>query len=520
MTFPREAKYADPSYARKAYASVVQRLLDAGTTTACYYASLHLDATKILAETCLLRGQRALVGKCQMNSNSPDYYRETSAETSMCDTRAFIDHCRHLARIHAQVRARDGYKEPPGSAGVASNTFDLLPSPTATTPAVTQQESPDGDADFLLSALVQPILTPRFAISCTPDLLRAVGDEHVRHPTLRIQTHTSENAGEIAFTKSLFPAAGSTYVGIYDHFGILTPRTVLAHAVHLDENEMQLIAARGCGVSHCPTSNMNIRSGYARVGEMLNRGIKVGLGTDVSGGYGVSILTAVRDAATTAKALTLPGLYADTMQGKDQQHQKPGSRPDCPIQAPQDAQVLPGASEPSPHHQEPTHSCSHQTPPTPVPAGIFNLSSAESIPIPTGQHDFTQGPLPISTLFFLATLGSAQVATLDDKIGSFDVGKAFDALHIHMHDPYAYGDLAGDSDDAQEAEAVFSGAGKMDGKPSRLQEHPPSGGLWAHPEEDHLDELVERFLFCGDDRAIRAVYVQGRRVDSKAKLEA
>ena len=218
----------------------------------------------------------------------------------------------------------------------------------------------------VVNALVQPILTPRFAIACTDALLAAIAALQARDPLLRIQTHLSENPSEIAFTKSLFPFAES-YASVYDHFGLLTQRTILAHAVHLDDSEMDLISKRGCGISHCPTSNLNLRSGCSPLGELLNRGIKVGLGTDVSGGYALSMLTTIRDASIVAKVLAMT-----KDRGSSEEAQKKaieGSQPKKP------------------------------------------------------SRDFTQGPLPIATLLYLATLGGAQVCALESKIGSLEPGK-------------------------------------------------------------------------------------------------
>src|ERR1700728_2233299 len=105
---------------------------------------------------------------------------------------------------------------------------------------------------------VYPILTPRFAISCTNPLLTSLGTLAASDPTLRIQTHISENTSEVAFTKELFPEC-TTYAGVYDSFGLLRNNTVLAHAVHLEDEEIALIKEKGAGISHCPTSNFNLR---------------------------------------------------------------------------------------------------------------------------------------------------------------------------------------------------------------------------------------------------------------------
>ena len=143
--------------------------------------------------------------------------------------------------------------------------------------------SPTGSS----SALVQPVLTPRFAISCTPELLTALRELVELDPSLTIQTHISENVSEIVFTKSLFPPSilptppsgpkpsETTYAGVYDAYGLLRSNTILAHAVHLEDSEVELIKARNAGISHCPTSKFNLRSGYAKVGAFLDKGIKV-----------------------------------------------------------------------------------------------------------------------------------------------------------------------------------------------------------------------------------------------------
>jgi len=121
--------------------------------------------------------------------------------------------------------------------------------------------------------LVEPVLTPRFAISCTNELLCELGDMARKDSTLRIQTHISENQNEIDETLKLFP--GENYAQVYNNRGLLGPRTILAHAVHLEKSEIYLVKAKNAGVSHCPTSNFNLRSGICPVGKLLDNGIKV-----------------------------------------------------------------------------------------------------------------------------------------------------------------------------------------------------------------------------------------------------
>ncbi|KAF9469349.1 Metallo-dependent hydrolase [Collybia nuda] len=372
VTFPTESKFSDLDFARRTYESVVRRVIDGGTTTCCYYATLHLEATKILVDIVQANGksQRAFVGKCNMNRESPDYYRECSVEASVTDTKQLITYIRSL---HAATNSNSSYP------------------------------------------LVQPILTPRFAISCTPELLTSLGELAVQDPALHIQTHISENKSEIAYTKTLFPQAPH-YAGVYDSFGLLRSNTVLAHAVHLEAPEIELIAQRGAGISHCPTSNFNLSSGVAPIGVYLDRGIKVGLGTDVSGGFSPSILNCVQNASIASKIVAMQ--------------------------------------------------CQHKN----------NVEKPQ----------FAGRQLSVATLFYLATLGGAQVCDMDKQVGSFAPGKSFDALLVNLRN-----DAGNPGIWSLESDADVRGTGVLDG-------------------------LLERFLFCGDDRNISRVYVQGRFVGGKS----
>ncbi|KAK8240438.1 hypothetical protein IWZ00DRAFT_437308 [Phyllosticta capitalensis] len=251
ITFPHEAKFADASYARKTYSSCVDGFLKQGITTASYYGSLHGEATKILAELCLEKGQRALVGKCNMNQNSPDYCSDQSAADSLAATEDFISHVRRL-------------------------------DPEAKT--------------------VTPIITPRFAISCDRELLTGLGKIAQENPDLPIQTHFNEAEDEIALTKTLYHEF-SNEADLYAHYNLLTSRTILAHCIYLEEYELDQIQQRGCGVAHCPISNTTI-GGFmaAPIREYLRRGLNVGLGTDSGGGFSSSILDAMRQAFIVSKA--------------------------------------------------------------------------------------------------------------------------------------------------------------------------------------------------------------------------
>jgi guanine deaminase len=153
--------------------------------------------------------------------------------------------------------------------------------------------------------LVSPILTPRFAPSCSSEMLERLS-ELQRQTQLPAQTHISENMNEIELVKELFPDSKS-YADVYDKHGLLTEKMILAHAVHLTEEEADLIAERKAKVAHCPCSNSALTSGVAPVRWLLEKGIQVGLGTDMSGGYSPSILEAARQAKLVSNHLAAPG---------------------------------------------------------------------------------------------------------------------------------------------------------------------------------------------------------------------
>ncbi|KAI0884351.1 guanine deaminase [Annulohypoxylon maeteangense] len=253
VTFPNEARFRDPEYARRVYTSCVDGFLKQGITTASYYGSLHAEATNILADICLAKGQRALVGKCNMNRNAPDYYRDASVESSLKDTEACIEHIRRI--------------------------------------------DPE-------SKLLKHVLTPRFAISCDPELLDGLGKIAAANQDLPIQTHFNEAEQEMNFLQELFPQFKGSEADLYEHYGLLNERSILAHCCHMTEYEMGRLKELDCGVAHCPVSNMTVGGGFmaAPVRDFLRRDIKVGLGTDSGGGFSSSILDAMRQALVASNA--------------------------------------------------------------------------------------------------------------------------------------------------------------------------------------------------------------------------
>ena len=242
----------DLERAERVYRQAVYRSLENGTTCAAYYATLHVPATKLLADICYEYGQRALIGRSCMDRMSPENYRDESPESAVAATKEVMAHCKHI--------------------------------------------DPEEE-------IVRPVITPRFALSCTRECLAALGRLH-QATGAYCQTHVSENKDEIAKVHELFPEARD-YVSVYDGFKLLSERTILAHAVHLSENEVRLIQSRKAKVSHCPTSNTALTSGAARVKRLMKAGVTVGLGTDMSGGYSASIREVAKEAMMVSRHVAM-----------------------------------------------------------------------------------------------------------------------------------------------------------------------------------------------------------------------
>lgn len=507
VTFPREKKFADEVYATKTFEAVVQRLINLGTTTCAYYSSIHLEASKILATICFEKGQRAFVGKCnvcpslqtataltrtQMDRHGNPDYQEKSAAKSLEDTKDFIRYVRsELCTPHEHSSEHGSSRS---SSSASSNHHA---SHRRGGSSISRTATPEA-----LSALVQPILTPRFAISCSDALLSGLSALVNQEPHLHIQTHLAENPTEVEFTKSLFPFA-DTYTHVYDHFNLLTPRTILAHCVHLEPSEMELIARRGAGIAHCPTSNFNLRSGASPVGELLDCGINVGLGTDVSGGFGAGILSALREASVSAKVVAMS--QRDRLPRAKSREPSRG-RSATPVRGSTNLRTVsktPSGVEKIVEAQTDGTKSSLQiltdgTEVTSEPLPFEQQGSAYDPPASGVPGKFADHQLSIATLFWLATLGGAHVCSLDDRIGNFEVGKEFDALLIQtgQKDP---ADLGAPSVPEEEADGLSTFELAKTMPPIYVDGWNPS--FFADPD-DSLADLVEKFLFTV--RSLRA----------------
>lgn len=331
-TFAEEAKYTDMEYAERAYSIFVEDLLASAAARACIFGTIHTQATLLLMEKLEQSGIKAYVGKVNMDRNTPDNLRERNAQRAAEDTENWIE--QSLGFQH-----------------------------------------------------VKPILTPRFIPVCSDGLMRRLSDLQKKYG-LPVQSHLSENLGEIQWVKELCPDA-AFYGEAYDRYGMFGGccPTVMAHCVHSGEAEMEMMKRQHVFAVHCPESNANLSSGIAPVRAYLDAGMQIGLGSDVAGGSSLSMFHAMAMAVQCSK-------------------------------------------------------------------------------LRWRLVDQSLAPLTIEEAFYLASKGGG---AFFGKAGSFEEGYEFDAVVL---------------DDSQ----------------------------LRHPQELSVRERLERMIYLGDDRHIRAKYIGGRQV--------
>ena len=244
-TFPEESKYKDIEYAKKAYQTFVDDLAKTATTRASIFATLHTDMTLLLMDLLEQKKICAYVGKVGMDRNCPDFYIEKNGKE---ETLRFVEECQ-----------KRNYK------------------------------------------FVKPIITPRFTISCTDEYMKYMG-ELAKKYNIAVQSHLSENFGEIDFVRQLRPN-DKFYGESYDKNGLFGKevKTVMAHSVHCPKEESELIKRNGVYIAHCPTSNSNISSGICPAGRYLREGYNIGIGSDISGGHTLDLFEVIRHAIQVSK---------------------------------------------------------------------------------------------------------------------------------------------------------------------------------------------------------------------------
>lgn len=246
-TFPEESKYRDLDYADRAYGQFADHLHRSATTRAAIFATVHVPATMLLMEKMEASGLVSYVGKVNMNRNCPDYISEMTAERSLEATERWIGEC------------KDRF------------------------------------------ARTLPILTPRFIPSCTDELLRGLRGL-VEKYHLPVQSHLSENFGEIALVQELCPES-KFYGDAYDRFGLFggDHPCIMAHCVHSKPEEIELMRKNGVFIAHSPLSNSNLASGVAPISKYLKEGLNVALASDVAGGETENLFRSMADALRASK---------------------------------------------------------------------------------------------------------------------------------------------------------------------------------------------------------------------------
>ena len=246
-TFPEEAKYADISYARKAYEIFVSDLRQSTTTRACIFATIHNEATLILMDLLEQSGLHTFVGRVNMDRNGGENLCEENADISYKQTKEWI------------LASQKNYSH------------------------------------------TKPILTPRFIPSCTDKLMKhlSVLQKEFKLP---VQSHLSENLSEIAWVKELVPSS-SCYGNAYENFEMFGGEvpTIMAHCVYSSDEEIRLMKERNVFIAHCPESNINLASGIAPVRNYLDLDLHIGLGSDIAGGASLSLLRAMAYAIQSSK---------------------------------------------------------------------------------------------------------------------------------------------------------------------------------------------------------------------------
>ena len=329
-TFPAERALRDLNIARSVYEEVVQCSLRHGTTTAMYYATLDVEPTKVLCDVIIEKQQRGLVGKVCMDRNAPEDYVQT-LEENVKGTKEIIEY------IHNFEASKNN--------------------------------------------MIFPVVTPRFYPTCTFELLQRLG-QVARDYDCHIQSHVSESLDEVAFSHDLdstlvdSPRSG---VQIFEAAKCLTNKTVLAHGIYVNTHDAALLRRFNAGISHCPLSNFYFAGGMLRTKYLtFHKEIKVGIGTDIAGGYSPSMWHACRCTVMTSRALWQLQYHS----GKN------------------DIQI----SENNKQNVE-----------------ITNEEGSKST-MPDEVLDYKEA-------LYLATLGGAELLQLDHIIGTFKQGMQFDAIH-------------------------------------------------------------------------------------------
>ena len=237
-TFPAEMQFADPDHGGRMAPAYFDLLNAHGTTTAVSYCSVHRASAEAYFEEAARRNMCVIGGKVMMDRGAPDGLRDTP-QSGYDDSKALIETWHGNGRAHYAI-------------------------------------------------------TPRFAITSTPEQLEATGALAAEFPDCYLQTHVDENLHEIALAKELYPDAPD-YMGVYEHYGLLGPKMLLGHCIHMTAREVGVIAETGAKPVFCPTSNLFLGSGLYDDAGLRRKGIRGAIATDVGGGTSYSMLQTMNE---------------------------------------------------------------------------------------------------------------------------------------------------------------------------------------------------------------------------------
>jgi len=240
-TFPEEAKFRDAQHGRRIARLFLDESIRHGTTTVAAYCSVHKSSAEAFFDEAHNRNMMVIAGKVMMDRNAPDAVLDT-AQTAYDDSKALIEAWHN--------RGRQRYA-----------------------------------------------ITPRFALTSTPEQLEAAGALAREHPDCHVQTHLSENHAEISETMALYPGL-QDYTAIYEHYGLIGPKSLFGHCIHLSEREADALSDSGSVAVFCPTSNLFLGSGlfdYHRYNRR-DKPLRVATASDVGGGTNYSLLRTMDEA--------------------------------------------------------------------------------------------------------------------------------------------------------------------------------------------------------------------------------
>jgi guanine deaminase len=252
-TFVEEQKFSQQGHADAVAVDFYDALIRHGTTTAVAYCSSHPRSVDAFFAEAQRRNMLMVGGKVMMDRNAPEGLCDT-AQSGYDDTKALI------ARWHGRGRA--------------------------------------------LYAI-----SPRFAITSTPEQMEMARALVQEHPECYLQTHLSENDAEISLSMELYPGSPD-YAGIYEDYGLLGPKTLLGHSIHLNHRETAVLAETGSVAVFCPTSNLFLGSGLFDRERLVTHGVRVGIATDIGGGTSMSMLRTLDEGY---KVLQLRGQRLDPL---------------------------------------------------------------------------------------------------------------------------------------------------------------------------------------------------------------